>query len=413
MAGSDQSARLQGMLSQLAGSFSMENMGGAGQAYAQNIRDYNAPVLDANSEDSLLARQRWAQSNGYQDEANQLGVRLGEVGAANQLKAETDDKNARMANMFGNAIPSLPENLQDIARGMRDGIASGEVGYLEAAKWIQNPTSGVNAPAAVREYEFFEGLTEEEKSEYKDLKRGGNVIDLGGGGIGYRRPDGTVQVMVSPKDATALNADFARSSAFSTAEGSQASEDQQAAFDNYTNTSAQIALYDEALDKLTGDGKANTGAVYQLLPTVEARTVELENVRNRLGLGRIAAGKFGQLTEIEMKVAFETEIPVGLPPKELRAWLENRKSAEQKLLALEEDYLRWAQETKGTKAEWRTKQWIASADKDADNKMDPVTNRVPESNYILKTSQNETAEPEREPTADEIVAELGIPRGNR
>ena len=88
MAGSDQSARLQGMLSQLAGSFSMENMGGAGQAYAQNIRDYNAPELDANSEDSLLARQRWAQSNGYQDEANQLGVRLGELGAANKVKAD-------------------------------------------------------------------------------------------------------------------------------------------------------------------------------------------------------------------------------------------------------------------------------------------------------------------------------------
>jgi hypothetical protein len=72
------------MLSQLAGSFSMENMGGAGQAYAQNIRDYNAPELDANDEGSLLARQRWAQSNGYQDEANQLGVALGSLREKNQ-----------------------------------------------------------------------------------------------------------------------------------------------------------------------------------------------------------------------------------------------------------------------------------------------------------------------------------------
>ena len=39
MAGSNQAIRLQGMLSDLAGSFSMENMGGAGQAFAQNIRD--------------------------------------------------------------------------------------------------------------------------------------------------------------------------------------------------------------------------------------------------------------------------------------------------------------------------------------------------------------------------------------
>jgi hypothetical protein len=72
------------MLSELAGSFSMENMGGAGMAYTQNIRDYAAPELDANDEDSLLARQRWAQNNGYQEEANQLGVSLGDLRLRNK-----------------------------------------------------------------------------------------------------------------------------------------------------------------------------------------------------------------------------------------------------------------------------------------------------------------------------------------
>jgi hypothetical protein len=76
------------MLGRLSGAFSMENMGGAGQAYAQNIRDYSAPELDANDEESLLARQRWAQSNGYDDQANALGVKLGDLNAANQLKAD-------------------------------------------------------------------------------------------------------------------------------------------------------------------------------------------------------------------------------------------------------------------------------------------------------------------------------------
>ena len=141
MAGSNQAARLQGMLSNIAGSFSMENMGGAGAAYAQNIRDYNAPELDANNEQSLLARQRWAQNNGYGDQANALGVKLGDLRGQNQLKAEADDKNARVANLFGNAISGLPENLQDIARGMRDEIASGDLEYMDAVKWLQNPTS--------------------------------------------------------------------------------------------------------------------------------------------------------------------------------------------------------------------------------------------------------------------------------
>ena len=84
MAGSNQSQQLQGMLGRLSGAFSMDNMGGAGTAYAQNIRDYNAPELDANDENSLRARQQWAQRNGYQDEANQLGVSLGELRLRNE-----------------------------------------------------------------------------------------------------------------------------------------------------------------------------------------------------------------------------------------------------------------------------------------------------------------------------------------
>ena len=79
------------MLSDLAGSFSMENMGGAGMAYTQNIRDYAAPELDANSEESLRARQRWAQSNGYDDQANQLGVALGDLRVRNKGIADKKD----------------------------------------------------------------------------------------------------------------------------------------------------------------------------------------------------------------------------------------------------------------------------------------------------------------------------------
>ena len=408
MAGSNQAIRLQGMLSDLAGSFSMENMGGAGMAYTQNIRDYAAPELDANDENSLRARQQWAQNNGYDDQANALGVKLGDLRAKNQLKAESDDKNARMANMFGNVISGLPEDLQDTARGMRDGIASGDIGYMDAVKWIQNPTSGSQAPAAVREYEYYQGLDEDGQSAFRDLKRGGNTVDLGGGGVGYRRPDGTIEVLVTPEDATKRDGDSARNTAFNSSEGDQASIDQQAAFDNYTNTQAQIELYDEALAALAGPDGANTGKVYSMLPTIEARTVELENIRNRLGLGRIAAGKFGQLTELEMEVAFETEIPVDLPPAELKTWLEARKGAEQKLLALEEDYLRWAKDSKGTKAEWKTSQWIESTEKDADDGLDPVTLNIPEQNGILRTSQNEVTKEEEQMTADQILAELGI-----
>ena len=199
MAGSDQSARLQGMLSQLAGSFSMENMGGAGMAYAQNIRDYNAPELDANNEQSLLARQRWAQSNGYHDEANQLGVKLGELGAANRLKAETDDKNARLANMFGNAIPGMPEELQDIARGMRDGLATGDVDYMDAVKWLQNPTSATETSNR-KSTTFKDGSSLEAQTQ-------GPPILYGSDGVAYKFGDpGYEAALVKARDSGVIYA---------------------------------------------------------------------------------------------------------------------------------------------------------------------------------------------------------------
>ena len=83
MAGSNQSTNLTGMLSGIAGA-----IGQMGNDYfAQNVRDYMAPDLDPSSEESLMARQKWAMRNGYQDQANALGVSLGKLRQDNQQKA--------------------------------------------------------------------------------------------------------------------------------------------------------------------------------------------------------------------------------------------------------------------------------------------------------------------------------------
>lgn len=344
MAGSNQAIRLQGMLSDLAGSFSMENMGGAGMAYTQNIRDYAAPELDANSEDSIRARQRWAQSNGYQDEANSLGVKLGELGAANQLKAETDDKNARLANMFGNAIPGLPENLQDIARGMRDGLATGDVSYMDAVKFLQNPQGGSDAPAAVREYQFFKNLDPEAQAEYQTLKRSGNIIDLGGGGVGYRGPDGTVQVLVSPEAATARDGTAALASSEGTSLGTQNVTDSTAARERFTAISETNALYQQAWDLLDSGG-ATSGTLESALPTIRDASIDLQNVGNQLGFQIVAGGKFGQLTEKELELALETGLPKNKSEEGLKDWLTKKIAANNAMKAEFNKFLTWSQST--------------------------------------------------------------------
>jgi len=140
MSGSNQAQPLNGLLGSLTGAFNQEDMG-QGLMFAQNIRDYNAPVLDANDPNSLMDRQRWAQMNGYQKEAVEMGNALGKLNAANQLKEENAAKATNVANMFGNMIPSLPEGRQDEARSVRDALANEQITYKDALDWLQDGSS--------------------------------------------------------------------------------------------------------------------------------------------------------------------------------------------------------------------------------------------------------------------------------
>ena len=67
--------------------------------FAQNLRDYNAPVLDANDPNSVLDRQRWAQRNGYQEEAVALGATLGQLNRQQQAQDDKAEYNRMMSAM--------------------------------------------------------------------------------------------------------------------------------------------------------------------------------------------------------------------------------------------------------------------------------------------------------------------------
>lgn len=111
MAGSDQSARLQGMLSQLADSFN-----GMGDAYnyAPNaIRNFTRPEVDNTSSRSILQYADWARRNGYDDEANQymaLGVRQKE-------KEVQEAKDAALGKTMAEATQTSSTGLDLGAKG--------------------------------------------------------------------------------------------------------------------------------------------------------------------------------------------------------------------------------------------------------------------------------------------------------
>jgi hypothetical protein len=342
MAGSNQANNLGGLLQSLTGAFNQEDMG-QGMMFAQNIRDYNAPVLDANDPNSLMDRQRWAQMNGYQKEAVAMGSALGKLNAANQLKEENAEKATRMANMFGNMIPNMPEERQDEARSVRDALANGEMSYKEALDWLEGPAGGSgSAPASVREFEFFQSLSKPDQARFLGLQRSGNLIDLGGGGLGYRGPDGTIEVLVTSEEATGNN--VKAEEAINDVE--RAGIDQDKVSEYLGSVQSQQALYQEAL-RLVEKEQAGTGAIESKLPTIRAASKELEVIGNELGLNVVAGGKFGQLTEKELELALQT----GLPPldgPDLADWLRRKMAANAKLMAEYRNYLSWASDPNNT-----------------------------------------------------------------
>ena len=79
------------------------------------------------------------------------------------------------------------------------------------------------------------------------------------------------------------------------------------------------------------DAGANTGVIASKLPNITAASIQLANVRQQLGLDVIGSVTFGALSEGELNLALDTSLPMGLAPKDLRAYLVNKKTAQTKL----------------------------------------------------------------------------------
>ena len=71
------------------------------------------------------------------------------------------------------------------------------------------------------------------------------------------------------------------------------------------------------------------------LPNWNASTVELENLRNQLGLDVVGSVTFGALSESELELALQTALPTNLSENELSDWLRRKRDAQDNLA----DYL--------------------------------------------------------------------------
>lgn len=100
------------------------------------------------------------------------------------------------------------------------------------------------------------------------------------------------------------------------------------AYEQIASVSKSIANYDDAIKAI--DSGAATDKISDMFPSLRVASIELDNVRGRMGLDVVGATTFGSLSESELAFALDTAMPK-LPPPEMKKWLKRKKAAQIKL----------------------------------------------------------------------------------
>jgi len=95
-----------------------------------------------------------------------------------------------------------------------------------------------------------------------------------------------------------------------------------------------IRNLDEVIRLVDVEG-ANTGPLMDALPSFKESSIQLQNMKNRLGLDVIGSVTMGALSEKELKMAMDTGLPTKLRGPALVAWAKRKREAQAKL----RDYL--------------------------------------------------------------------------
>jgi hypothetical protein len=136
--------------------------------------------------------------------------------------------------------------------------------------------------------------------------------------------------------------------------GKASAESANKAVEGISKIKANIRTLDKVV-KLIDEG-AKTGVIEKRLPSFRAASIELDQVRNQLGLDVVGSVTFGALSEGELKLALDTALPSGLAPKALRKWALEKKSAQEKLANYMEEQAVFLSKSGNTQADWMESQ---------------------------------------------------------
>ena len=120
------------------------------------------------------------------------------------------------------------------------------------------------------------------------------------------------------------------------------------------------------------DDGANTGAIQRFFPSITTASVELDQLRNELGLDVIGAVTFGALSKGELDLALSTALPDKLEGPALRDWLVRKKEAQNKTILNMREAVQFLSKPGATVADFIQSKGSADAAAQNTNERDPL-----------------------------------------
>ena len=127
------------------------------------------------------------------------------------------------------------------------------------------------------------------------------------------------------------------------------------AFTTLGNIRSNITNLDKVATLLDKPG-VSTGVIESQLPTWDASTIELRNMRSRLGLDVVGSVTFGALSEGELNLALDVALPTNLSPPDLKRWVLSKKAAQEKLSNYFSEQVRFLSIPGNTLGDWEQHQ---------------------------------------------------------
>jgi hypothetical protein len=312
------------------------------------------------------------ENKGFFDDVVKQGAKIATFPEYAQF---IEQKREDLRTVIGNDADLLPKPSPELYEQGKQiyGEKVSELDKAKTAKYLadigkEDGGNGADDPANVREYQFFEKLTQKQKEEFLIMKRANRVYTEGDVSMvaSQLTPTGTAISEGPPTTQAEQQKKLTEQQSIkkaSEAAAVAAIDLSKEAFTKIAPIRLNLSNYDEAI-RLIDEG-ADTGVISSRFPSMKQASIELDNLQGRLGLDVVGNTTFGALSESELAFALDTALPKKLEGPELQVWLKRKKAAQEKLLAYTERAATYLGTPGNTVAGW-----IDSQKKDKDAKSD-------------------------------------------